>query len=421
MGKVSGVLVAGVALGACCMYVLHRLDEANRRASPEASLRSLDGGDGEGSSGAPGILDSGEAAGPKPAASPLNHLVTPRPLVSDPLLEPGGARPGSDVSPPGQPVTGVAVQRAVSLGQAAFDEGNILLAKRYWQSAFHQGKDLDLVHADLASAVKELLNLDDDPRGRKEYLLYLQQRGAGSEAFEKLLGRASSLASSKESTPLKSAWTELSIAYEAAIDEEQRQKVLAILEPYLDRMVFSGRFTPLINPHLVRSGDSLWKIATRFHTTTDAIRRLNDLPSEMIQPRMRLKVLAGKVSLFIDKSDYRLWVNIDDRTLLHRRVGLGRDSRTPVGRFVVRVKKKDPVWYVQGGSPIPAGDPRNILGSRWLGFEDSDRASGIGIHATKELADIGQESSAGCIRLHTPDMELVYDFIPRGTVVIITE
>ena len=147
---------------------------------------------------------------------------------------------------------------------------------------------------------------------------------------------------------------------------------------------------------------------------------MSGLSSEVIQPRSRLRVLGGKMKIFVDKSDFLLWVTLDGRLLYQARVGLGRDNTTPEGQFSIEVRQKDPTWFRPGSDPVEPGDPRNVLGSRWLGFRDTNRVSGIGIHGTMDTDSIGRESSAGCIRMLKDDVEMIFDLVPRGTMVEIS-
>ena len=169
----------------------------------------------------------------------------------------------------------------------------------------------------------------------------------------------------------------------------------------------------------MKSGENLARIASRIGTTVDAIKRLNRLEADVIQPRMRLRLLEGSVKVYVDKSDFRLWATVDDKLLFEREVGLGRENATPEGEFVIRVRQKDPTWWRPGQAPIPAGDPANVLGSRWLGFKDTEEYAGVGIHGTADATTIGVESSAGCVRLRNDDVELLYDFLPIGTPVVV--
>ena len=321
-------------------------------------------------------------------------------------------------SPP-DPTPGMLIEEAVALAEAAFAGGNARRGTQLLRGIFHQARDWSDV--DLTAEARKLLDLDDDPKARRDYLRYLQRRGVGGTAFQEQLSRANILAASEDADAVKRAWDAITIAYEVAIDPTDRRKVVALLDPYIERMVFSKRFTPILKVHTVKTGDRLWNIANRFGTTVDALRRINGLKDDVIRPRSRLLALAGRVRVFVDKSDFCLWLTVDDRVFLERSIGTGKENRTPLGPFTVRVRQKDPTWYPAGGAPIPPGDPRNVLGTRWLGFADTDKHFGFGIHGTDDPADIRRESSAGCIRLLTKDMELVYDFVPRGASVTIQE
>jgi L,D-transpeptidase catalytic domain/Putative peptidoglycan binding domain len=79
---------------------------------------------------------------------------------------------------------------------------------------------------------------------------------------------------------------------------------------------------------------------------------------------------------------------------------------TPLGRFDIVVKWKDPWWYppdspwAKGAKPIPPG-PGNPLGTRWMGLT----APGVGIHGTPDPASLGYSASHGCIRMYIPYAE----------------
>jgi hypothetical protein len=93
---------------------------------------------------------------------------------------------------------------------------------------------------------------------------------------------------------------------------------------------------------------------------------------------------------------------------------------TPLGRFHVVVKWKNPWWYppnspwAQGEKPIPPG-PNNPLGTRWMGLS----APGVGIHGTPSDASIGYSASHGCIRMHIPQAEWLFNHVDIGTTVFI--
>jgi lipoprotein-anchoring transpeptidase ErfK/SrfK len=93
---------------------------------------------------------------------------------------------------------------------------------------------------------------------------------------------------------------------------------------------------------------------------------------------------------------------------------------TPLGRFRIVVKWKDPWWYppnspwAKGAKPIPPG-PGNPLGTRWMGIS----APGVGIHGTPDPASLGYSASHGCIRMYIPYAEWLFEHVEVGTPVYI--
>ena len=62
---------------------------------------------------------------------------------------------------------------------------------------------------------------------------------------------------------------------------------------------------------------------------------------------------------------------------------------------------------------IPPG-PDDPIKARWMGFYD-----GAGIHGTDEDWSIGSAASHGCIRMHIPDAEWLFEHVDVGTPVLI--
>lgn len=93
---------------------------------------------------------------------------------------------------------------------------------------------------------------------------------------------------------------------------------------------------------------------------------------------------------------------------------------TPLGRFRVVVKWKNPWWYppnspwAKDKEPVPPG-PGNPLGTRWMGIS----SPGVGIHGTPQSGSIGYSVSHGCIRMAIPDAEWLFQTVQIGTPVFI--
>jgi L,D-transpeptidase catalytic domain len=93
---------------------------------------------------------------------------------------------------------------------------------------------------------------------------------------------------------------------------------------------------------------------------------------------------------------------------------------TPLGRFRVVVKLRNPTWnppasdWAAGLGPVPPG-PANPLGTRWIGLS----APGIGIHGTPQPWTVGTAASHGCIRMYTREVEWLFPRVNVGTPVFV--
>jgi lipoprotein-anchoring transpeptidase ErfK/SrfK len=91
---------------------------------------------------------------------------------------------------------------------------------------------------------------------------------------------------------------------------------------------------------------------------------------------------------------------------------------TAAGRYKIVEKIVNPDWHVPNsswagelaGQTIPAGDPRNPLEARWMGFHE-----GQGIHGTTDIDSLGTAASHGCIRMSIKDVKQLYSVVKIGT------
>jgi hypothetical protein len=150
----------------------------------------------------------------------------------------------------------------------------------------------------------------------------------------------------------------------------------------------------------------------RFGTVRPVVRQL--------RPRVTKRDLARQypVVLTIDRGGFtlRLFRNLNLARTYPIAVG-SQGYSTPGGLYAIENKSVDPAWNVPNeswagslaGTVVPGGAPDNPLKSRWLGF-----GGGRGIHGTADDASIGTAASHGCIRMHVPDVEQLYDMVPTG-------
>ncbi|MRH42133.1 L,D-transpeptidase family protein [Aquibacillus halophilus] len=101
------------------------------------------------------------------------------------------------------------------------------------------------------------------------------------------------------------------------------------------------------------------------------------------------------------------------------RVATGATNElTPNGLHTILIKAVDPYYRKKN---IIGGSPENPLGSRWIGFDAKDTDGRIyGVHGTNQPNSIGENVSAGCIRMKNEDVEKLFSQVPVGTKIFIT-
>lgn len=216
------------------------------------------------------------------------------------------------------------------------------------------------------------------------------------------------------------ARNELSDLYFRETDQEKRNEIKKMLDELNEVLVFSTTPSPDAVFYEVKPGDSLVKIANKFDTSYEFIMRINKKPRTLIKIGERLKILKGGISLLVDKSDYTLTILLDGHFIKQYPIGIGKSNKTPVGVFAVDNKLINPTWYSPEGV-YKYGHPKNVLGTRWIGFEDKDGLYGYGIHGTTEPDSIGKDMSNGCIRLKNENVEELFDFVKEKTRVVMQE
>lgn len=182
------------------------------------------------------------------------------------------------------------------------------------------------------------------------------------------------------------------------------------------KLLFSPAITPKSILYEIKPGDTLAKIAGEFKTTADLIMKSNNLANNKIFPGRKIKVWTAPFSVLIDKSQNTLILKSDEEVVKTYIVSTGKNNSTPVGSFKITSKLIDPTWF-KAGTVVPAGSPENILGTRWLGFDQP----GYGIHGTTEPQTLGRQVTQGCVRMANSDIEELYAVISMGTEVTIVD
>jgi lipoprotein-anchoring transpeptidase ErfK/SrfK len=147
--------------------------------------------------------------------------------------------------------------------------------------------------------------------------------------------------------------------------------------------------------------------------------------TSVVQPKTTTAELAKKYPavLIVDRSHFKLTLFKHLKRAKTYGIAVGQVGlETPAGLYAIQNKAVNPAWHVPNsdwagdlaGKVIPGDDPSNPIKARWMGIYD-----GAGIHGTSEDGSIGSAASHGCIRMHIPDVEELYDEVPVGAPVYI--
>ena len=156
--------------------------------------------------------------------------------------------------------------------------------------------------------------------------------------------------------------------------------------------------------------------------------QLAELPSNVVGR-------AGR-HLVLHRSRRQLLLIEQGRLVSRYPVAVGMAGwETPAGKFRVLNKVSDPSWaHPQTGEVVTGEDPKNPLGSRWIGFYkdcvgrkgfDGERMLDIkgcttaGFHGTPHRWTIGHAVSHGCVRLFDEDIRDLFDRVRTGTPVTV--
>ncbi len=189
--------------------------------------------------------------------------------------------------------------------------------------------------------------------------------------------------------------------------------------------------------YTVQKGDRFELIGAKLGVYWKNIARENGLdPKVKVVPGQELKVTTRKI---VPKTvEDGIIINVADRTLYFFKkgnltsypVGVGLPSetdfgdwRTPIGKFVVTGKKKNPKWSVPEsiqmemafkGKPVeefvPPG-PDNPLGR----YAIRTSIPGVLIHETTRPASVYRFQSHGCIRMLPESIEKLFEEVEKGT------
>lgn len=229
-----------------------------------------------------------------------------------------------------------------------------------------------------------------------------------------------------------------SASWEPEANTGEAQGSSISVEPNKPAPLISTKLIGTESYYIVRKADTLKLVAARLGVNRQHLITLNKLTSQTpLRTGQKLRYNNRKiVPLQLQEG---ILINIPDRTLYLFKngelsatapVALGAprkdgkyDWTTPIGKFKIVAKQKDPIWFVPRSiqaemeemgkevvTTVPPG-PQNPLGKYAL----KTSFPGILIHSTTKPTSIYSFSSHGCIRIHPEHMEKFFNEIKRET------
>ena len=206
-----------------------------------------------------------------------------------------------------------------------------------------------------------------------------------------------------------------------------REQMHAMLDEINAVLFFSRAPSPDAEMYTIQRGDMLASIVKRYEKDyyyTDLVMQINNIPNAArIRAGQKIKIPKGTFAAIVQKRSHRLIVVLNGHYIKEYSIGLGAPgSETPAALFAVANNKQvNPDWTSPDGHVYKYGDPRNILGTRWIGFRETDQHQGYGIHGTNDESTIGKDVSNGCIRMLKKDVEELFTMLGPGDAVNVVD
>lgn len=209
-------------------------------------------------------------------------------------------------------------------------------------------------------------------------------------------------------------------APQAKIERYVRQLAARLDRVPVDSRLFLRKGKPFVTKSV--DGRSLRQVLVGralFNAVKTHDRAPVKLPFQAVVPAVTPRSIGDVIVIRRGKNRLELY----DGAKLRRTFGVATGQArypTPLGRFEIVVKWRNPWWYppasdwAKDAKPIPPG-PGNPLGTRWMGIS----SPAVGIHGTPDSSSIGYSLSHGCIRMLIPQVEWLFNQVEIGTPVYI--
>lgn len=219
-----------------------------------------------------------------------------------------------------------------------------------------------------------------------------------------------------EQGKLTEGLAELSRWYEhPELSATEQQQLTELLDQVAGTVIYSTQHQ-LESAYTVKPNERLEDIANQYDVPWQLLAKMNGIEDPAsLQPGEQLKVIRGPFSALVSLEKRQLTLMLNGMYAGRFAIGLGSDMPAREGNFNVTEKVVNPTYHGRNRT-IPADDPNNPLGERWISL-----GSDMGIHGTGPLVDIGATNQPGSLSLGPRDIEDVFDILSVGSKVMIVK
>jgi lipoprotein-anchoring transpeptidase ErfK/SrfK len=182
------------------------------------------------------------------------------------------------------------------------------------------------------------------------------------------------------------------------LSPEENRLLTDLLDQVAGSVIYSREHL-LERPYVVKSGDTLERIARAYGVPWQLLAKINGIRQpDGLEPGRELKVVRGPFDAVIDLEEHELTLKLGGLYAGRFPIGVGRNQADLEGIYFVQDK------ILQSDA---AASP---LGQYWIKLDDR-----IGIHGTNDPQHVGRNDGPGTICLEQQHIEDVHDILSIGS------
>jgi lipoprotein-anchoring transpeptidase ErfK/SrfK len=197
------------------------------------------------------------------------------------------------------------------------------------------------------------------------------------------------------------------------ISAADRAVLLRWLDPLAAKVIYSPEHL-LAEGYKVGRNEDLPSLAARMQVPTELLQKINSVRNpDVLIPGTLLKVIPGPFSADVDMSTNEMTLYVKNLYAGRFPFTIGDEPPRP-GQYMVQEKSLDRPYYGRDKRTIPARDPSNPYGNRWI-----DLGSGVCLHGSPTSAGVAGNENHGCVSFSPRDAEDIFAILSHGSAVTI--